>query len=57
VDEKDKERLIRAARRRLRSFTYRQMLRMSAHQYLGIPLELSDEDAIEVFYEAWRGSQ
>ena len=38
--------------KKLRSFTTVQMLRMSAAQYFGIPMNLSDEDALRVFRKA-----
>lgn len=49
MNDPEERRLVRMAALRLKSFTMRQALRLYAHTYLGIPLELSDSDALRVF--------
>ncbi len=52
MDSVQEEELVNTVVQRLRSFSTRQMLRMSAWQYFQIPMDLSDEDALRVFRRA-----
>lgn len=49
MNEEREEELVATVISRLRSFSTRQMLRMSAWQYFGIPLDLTDSDAMRIF--------